>query len=67
MLNNGHLVRLDVRWWIFKVSKCEGGVSLRSIPGQSAAFQLTNSYEHDEYGFATEEAVWQNRLSISSS
>lgn len=33
------------------------GISPRSIPGQSKAWQLTNSYEHDEYGFATEEAV----------
>lgn len=32
------------------------GISERAIPGQSKAWQLTNSYEHDEYGFATEDA-----------
>ena len=31
------------------------GVSPRSIPGQAHGLQLTNSYEHDEFGFATEE------------
>src|SRR5690606_13419537 len=33
------------------------GISPRAIPGQSKAWQLTNSYEHDEYGFATEDAL----------
>ncbi len=32
------------------------GISPRAIPGQSQAWQLTNSYEHDEYGFAIEDA-----------
>ena len=31
------------------------GVSPRSIPGQKYGLQLTNSYEHDEFGFGTEE------------
>jgi 2-oxoglutarate/2-oxoacid ferredoxin oxidoreductase subunit alpha len=31
------------------------GVSPRSIPGQEHGLQLTNSYEHDEFGFGTEE------------
>jgi len=30
------------------------GISPRSIPGQSGGVHLTNSYEHDELGFATE-------------
>jgi 2-oxoglutarate ferredoxin oxidoreductase subunit alpha len=32
------------------------GYSLRSVPGQPHGLQLTNSYEHDEHGYATEEA-----------
>jgi 2-oxoglutarate/2-oxoacid ferredoxin oxidoreductase subunit alpha len=32
------------------------GYSPRSIPGQPHGLQLTNSYEHDEFGYATEEA-----------
>jgi 2-oxoglutarate/2-oxoacid ferredoxin oxidoreductase subunit alpha len=32
------------------------GISPRSIPGQVGGLQLTNSYEHDEFGFATEDA-----------
>lgn len=35
----------------------QNGVSPRSIPGQAHGLQLTNSYEHDEYGYATEESV----------
>ncbi len=37
----------------YKVTK--SGISPRSIPGQKHGLQLTNSYEHDEFGFATEE------------
>ena len=37
----------------YKVTK--SGISPRSIPGQEHALQLTNSYEHDEFGFATED------------
>ena len=33
----------------------DDGISPRSIPGQAHGLQLTNSYEHDEFGFATEE------------
>ena len=32
------------------------GYSPRSIPGQAHGLQLTNSYEHDEHGYATEDA-----------
>lgn len=32
------------------------GISPRSIPGQPHGLQITNSYEHDEFGFATEDA-----------
>ena len=35
----------------------DNGISDRSIPGQENALQLTNSYDHDEYGFATEDEV----------
>lgn len=37
----------------YKVTK--SGISPRSVPGQKHGLQLTNSYEHDEFGFATEE------------
>lgn len=33
------------------------GISVRSLPGQKEGWQLTNSYEHDPYGFATEDAL----------
>ncbi|PWU24311.1 hypothetical protein C5B42_00160 [Candidatus Cerribacteria bacterium 'Amazon FNV 2010 28 9'] len=32
------------------------GYSPRSVPGQQHGLQLTNSYEHDKHGYATEEA-----------
>lgn len=32
------------------------GISPRSIPTQEYGLQLTNSYEHDQWGYATEEA-----------
>ncbi len=41
----------------------ESGVSPRSIPGQPHGLHMANSYEHDQYGFATElaqDAVLQN-------
>jgi 2-oxoglutarate ferredoxin oxidoreductase subunit alpha len=47
-LNDGEYLR-------YKSSK--NGISLRSIPGQTNAWQLSNSYEHDQYGYATEDAV----------
>lgn len=34
----------------------DDGISPRSLPGQANGYQLTNSYEHDEFGFSTEEA-----------
>lgn len=34
----------------------EHGVSLRALPGTKGGCFLANSYEHDEHGFATEEA-----------
>lgn len=34
----------------------DSGISPRSIPGQAHGVQLTNSYEHDEFGYATEDA-----------
>jgi 2-oxoglutarate ferredoxin oxidoreductase subunit alpha len=33
------------------------GVSLRSIPGQSSAYYLCDSYEHDVYGLSSETAA----------
>lgn len=41
----------------FDLSAAErDGVSPRSIPGQAHGLQLTNSYEHDEHGYATEDS-----------
>ncbi len=34
----------------------EEGYSPRSIPGQAHGLSVTNSYEHDEFGYATEDA-----------
>ncbi len=34
----------------------EEGYSPRSIPGQAHGLSITNSYEHDEFGYATESA-----------
>ncbi len=58
MLNDGKLGETGLaegEYLRYKAS--ENGVSVRSIPGQTNALQLSNSYEHDEYGFATEDAV----------
>ncbi len=38
------------------------GYSPRSIPGQPHGLQLTNSYEHDEFGYATEEAGMTKKM-----
>ena len=37
------------------------GISLRSVPGQKNLGYLANSYEHDNYGFATEEIEMRNK------
>lgn len=34
----------------------DSGISLRTIPGQPNGLQITNSYETDKFGFASEEA-----------
>jgi 2-oxoglutarate ferredoxin oxidoreductase subunit alpha len=38
------------------------GYSPRSVPGQPHGLQLTNSYEHDEYGYATEEGSLTKKM-----
>ncbi|HSW89274.1 MAG TPA: 2-oxoacid:acceptor oxidoreductase subunit alpha [Patescibacteria group bacterium] len=38
------------------------GYSPRSVPGQAHGLQLTNSYEHDEYGYATEDALMTKKM-----
>lgn len=40
----------------------DAGYSPRSIPGQPHGLQLTNSYEHDEYGYATEDASLTQKM-----
>lgn len=35
----------------------DSGISLRTIPGQKGGVHLTNSYEHDQLGYATEESA----------
>ncbi len=62
MVNDGQLGDNDLvegEYLRYKVT--EDGISPRAIPGQSKAWQLTNSYEHDQYGFATEEAFETKR------
>jgi 2-oxoglutarate ferredoxin oxidoreductase subunit alpha len=57
MLNDGQLgenTLIAGEYLRYKVT--QDGISPRSIPGQNNAYQLSNSYEHDEYGFATEDA-----------
>ena len=34
----------------------ESGVSQRSVPGQPGGIHITTSYEHDQYGFTSEDA-----------
>ncbi len=43
-------------WEEYKRYKTGGSTTERSIPGQIGGQNLTNSYEHDEFGFATEDA-----------
>jgi 2-oxoglutarate ferredoxin oxidoreductase subunit alpha len=40
----------------------EEGFSPRSIPGQPHGLSVTNSYEHDEFGYATESAQLTNDM-----
>lgn len=57
MMNDGQLGDNDLiegEYLRYKIT--DNGISPRSIPGQNNALQLSNSYEHDEYGFATEDA-----------
>jgi 2-oxoglutarate/2-oxoacid ferredoxin oxidoreductase subunit alpha len=39
-----------------RYSLSENGISPRSVPGQEHGLYVSNSYEHDTFGFATEEA-----------
>lgn len=58
MVNDGQLGENNlIEGEYLRYSATENGISPRSIPGQNNAWQLSNSYEHDEYGFATEDAV----------
>jgi 2-oxoglutarate ferredoxin oxidoreductase subunit alpha len=57
MLNDGQLGENSlIEGSYSRYSVTDNGISIRSIPGQDKAYQLSNSYEHDEYGFATEDA-----------
>lgn len=40
----------------------ETGISPRVIPGQKGTTFLANSYEHDEYGFSTEDAEERKKM-----
>lgn len=58
ILADGQLGEVGVEAGSYKrYADTESGVSPRSIPGQAKALQLTNSYEHDQFGFATEDQV----------
>jgi 2-oxoglutarate ferredoxin oxidoreductase subunit alpha len=56
MIAEGQLgeVQLDENYR--RYANTDNGISPRSIPGQKNGWQLTNSYEHDTFGFATEDA-----------
>ncbi len=63
MLNDGQLGETGLtegEYLRYKYS--ENGISPRSIPGQVNALQLSNSYEHDEYGFAIEDAITTKKM-----
>ena len=40
----------------------QGGISPRTIPGTQNGQFLANSYEHDEYGFSTEDATTAKKM-----
>ncbi len=40
----------------------EEGYSPRSVPGQAHGLSITNSYEHDEFGYATEDAEMTKQM-----
>lgn len=40
----------------------EEGYSPRSVPGQAHGLSVTNSYEHDEFGYATEDATLTKQM-----
>lgn len=44
---------IDGSYLRYKITN--NGISPRSVPGQDNGLAITNSYEHDEFGFATEE------------
>lgn len=52
-LNNTDLTKIYTDYRRYKTG---GDATERSIPGQANGQSLTNSYEHDEFGFATEDA-----------
>jgi 2-oxoglutarate ferredoxin oxidoreductase subunit alpha len=58
MVNEGKLGETGLKageYLRYKASK--NGISVRAIPGQTNTYQLSNSYDHDEYGYAIEDAV----------
>ena len=58
MLADAKLGKIDLEQETYlRYQDTETGISERSIPGQENALQLTNSYDHDQYGFATEDQV----------
>lgn len=46
--------KLDNQTPFARYRPTDSGISLRSLPGQAGGICLTNSYEHDELGYATE-------------
>jgi 2-oxoglutarate/2-oxoacid ferredoxin oxidoreductase subunit alpha len=41
----------------YSLTNTKDGVSLRSVPGQEHGLYISNSYEHDAFGYATEDAT----------
>jgi 2-oxoglutarate ferredoxin oxidoreductase subunit alpha len=50
----------DVAEGYLRYRVTDSGVSTRAVPGVRGALQVANSYDHDEYGFANEEADQRN-------
>lgn len=49
-------LREDNSFRRYSLENTENGVSLRSVPGQEHGLYISNSYEHDPFGYATEDA-----------
>ncbi len=59
-IERGRIVREEPQHYL-RYENTADGISPRTLPGVPAGFHLCNSYEHDEFGWTTEEAALRNR------